>query len=76
MLNSINLKAIKTNFIEDLFLGKMMLRTKCCECENCRERIEDFHDISVPVRVEKTEESDDEEKEEGTFYVNSLISFW
>lgn len=63
-LNCINLKATKTNFIEDLFLGKMMLRTKCCECENCRERIEDFHDISVPVRVEKTEENDDEEKEE------------
>lgn len=77
MLNSINLKVIKINFIEDFFLGKMMLRTKCCECENCRERIEDFYDISVLVRVEKIEESDDEEKEEGIcfFNVNLLISF-
>ncbi|XP_062584429.1 ubiquitin carboxyl-terminal hydrolase 1-like isoform X1 [Saccostrea cucullata] len=61
---NVNLKATKTNFIENLFMGKMMLRTKCCECENCRERIEDFHDISVPVRSEKVEESDDEEEKE------------
>jgi hypothetical protein len=62
--NNGNLKVTKTNFIEDLFMGKMMLRTKCCECENCRERIEDFHDISVPVRSEKTEESDEDEEEQ------------
>ena len=70
--NNITLTATKTNFIEDLFLGKMMLRTKCCECENCRERIEDFHDISVPVRVERTEECEEEEKDEGTNVWNMI----
>ncbi|XP_055998361.1 ubiquitin carboxyl-terminal hydrolase 1-like isoform X2 [Ostrea edulis] len=72
--NNVNLKVTKTNFIEDLFMGKMMLRTKCCECENCRERIEDFHDISVPVRSEKTEESDDEEEQEEGKKNSSAVS--
>jgi hypothetical protein len=33
-----------------------------CECS--RERIEEFHDISVAVRKEKKDESDDEDEDE------------
>ena len=38
-----------------------MLRTRCLHCESSRERTEDFHDVSVPVRLEK-QESDEEGK--------------
>ena len=38
----------------------MMLRTRCLQCESSTERQEDFHDVSVPVRIEKVD-SDDED---------------
>ncbi|WAR05574.1 CFA45-like protein [Mya arenaria] len=40
--------------------GMMMLRTRCSTCECARERQEEFHDISVPVRVDSGD-SDTEE---------------
>lgn len=55
---------IKKDFVEKLFMGTLMLRTTCMECECSRERIEEFHDISVAVRKEKKDESDDEDEDE------------
>jgi hypothetical protein len=54
----------KKDFVEKLFMGTLMLRTTCMECECSRERIEEFHDISVAVRKEKKDESDDEDENE------------
>ncbi|XP_069119694.1 ubiquitin carboxyl-terminal hydrolase 1-like isoform X2 [Argopecten irradians] len=54
----------KVDFVENLFMGKMMLRTKCLECEFSRERIEEFHDISVPVKKEKRDPEDKNEDDE------------
>ncbi|OWF40614.1 ubiquitin carboxyl-terminal hydrolase 1-like [Mizuhopecten yessoensis] len=53
----------KVDFVENLFMGKMMLRTKCLECEFSRERIEEFHDISVPLKKEKGDNDDDEDED-------------
>ncbi|ESO85682.1 hypothetical protein LOTGIDRAFT_155173 [Lottia gigantea] len=54
---------IRYDFVERLFQGTMMLRTKCIECEFSRERKEDFQDVSVPLRREKEEVESDEEVE-------------
>lgn len=54
----------KKDFVENLFMGTLMLRTTCMECECSRERIEEFHDISLAVRKEKKDESDDEDEDE------------
>lgn len=54
----------KKDLVEKLFMGTLMLRTTCMECECSRERIEEFHDISVAVRKEKKDESDDEDEDE------------
>lgn len=35
--------------MEKLFQGRLVLRTRCLECESFTERREDFQDISVPV---------------------------
>ncbi|XP_041862890.1 ubiquitin carboxyl-terminal hydrolase 1 [Melanotaenia boesemani] len=35
--------------MEQLFHGRLVLRTRCLECESFTERKEDFQDISVPV---------------------------
>lgn len=35
--------------MEHLFQGRLVLRTRCLECESFTERREDFQDISVPV---------------------------
>lgn len=40
-----------------------MLRTRCNECESACERQEDFHDISVPVRLENSDCDDDDDDE-------------
>ncbi|XP_033732900.1 LOW QUALITY PROTEIN: ubiquitin carboxyl-terminal hydrolase 1-like [Pecten maximus] len=56
-------KTSKVDFVENLFMGKMMLRTKCLECEFSRERIEEFHDISVPLKKEKSDDDNDEDME-------------
>lgn len=60
----LSVKANKVDFVENLFMGKMMLRTKCLECEFSRERIEEFHDISVPLKKEKCDESSEEDDTE------------
>ncbi|XP_071157266.1 ubiquitin carboxyl-terminal hydrolase 1-like [Mytilus edulis] len=56
-----NTSTKKKDFVEKLFMGTLMLRTKCTECEFSREKIEEFHDISVAVRKENIETSDDED---------------
>ena len=60
MYNSPVKSQSKCDLIERLFQGSMVLRTRCLQCESSRERREDFHDVSVPVRLEKSD-SDDEE---------------
>ncbi|XP_029356388.1 ubiquitin carboxyl-terminal hydrolase 1 isoform X2 [Echeneis naucrates] len=37
------------DLMEHLFQGRLVLRTRCLECESFTERREDFQDISVPV---------------------------
>lgn len=37
------------SLMEQLFHGRLVLRTRCLECESFTERKEDFQDISVPV---------------------------
>ncbi|XP_040896883.1 ubiquitin carboxyl-terminal hydrolase 1 [Toxotes jaculatrix] len=37
------------DLMERLFQGRLVLRTRCLECESFTERREDFQDISVPV---------------------------
>ncbi|XP_012733452.2 ubiquitin carboxyl-terminal hydrolase 1 [Fundulus heteroclitus] len=39
--------------MEKLFQGRLVLRTRCLECESFTERREDFQDISVPVLDEQ-----------------------
>ena len=60
MYNSPVKSRSKCDLIERLFQGSMMLRTRCLQCESSRERREEFHDVSVPVRLEQSD-SDDEE---------------
>ena len=60
MYNSPVKSRSKCDLIERLFEGSMILRTRCLQCESSKERREDFHDVSVPVRLEHSE-SDDEE---------------
>ncbi|XP_046570361.1 LOW QUALITY PROTEIN: ubiquitin carboxyl-terminal hydrolase 1-like [Haliotis rubra] len=55
-------KLPKMDFVEKLFQGTMMLRTRCLECEFFRERKEEFQDVSVPLRREQ--KSDDEEEQD------------
>ncbi|XP_066482218.1 ubiquitin carboxyl-terminal hydrolase 1 isoform X1 [Tiliqua scincoides] len=44
------------NLVERLFQGKLVLRTRCLECECFTERREDFQDISVPVQKDDVSE--------------------
>ena len=55
----------KKDFVEKLFMGTLMLRTRCTECEFSREKIEEFHDISVAVQKEKKDDSDTEDGDQG-----------
>ncbi|CAN9500873.1 unnamed protein product [Ophioblennius macclurei] len=43
--------------MERLFQGRLVLRTRCLECESFTERKEDFQDISVPVLDEQPSSS-------------------
>ena len=45
--------------LERLFQGKLVLRTRCLECESYTERREDFQDISVPVQEDQPSSPDD-----------------
>ncbi|XP_030583346.1 ubiquitin carboxyl-terminal hydrolase 1 isoform X2 [Archocentrus centrarchus] len=45
--------------MERLFLGRLVLRTRCLECESFTERREDFQDISVPVLDDQPSSPDD-----------------
>ncbi|XP_037830057.1 ubiquitin carboxyl-terminal hydrolase 1 isoform X3 [Kryptolebias marmoratus] len=45
--------------MEKLFQGRLVLRTRCLECESFTERREDFQDISVPVLDDQPSSPDD-----------------
>ncbi|CAL8394632.1 unnamed protein product [Boreogadus saida] len=45
--------------LERLFQGKLVLRTRCLECESYTERREDFQDISVPVQEDQPSSPED-----------------
>ncbi|CAL8254890.1 unnamed protein product [Merluccius merluccius] len=45
--------------LERLFQGRLVLRTRCLECEGYTERREDFQDISVPVHEDQPSSPDD-----------------
>ncbi|KAH3692685.1 ubiquitin carboxyl-terminal hydrolase 1-like [Dreissena polymorpha] len=59
MLNSPVKSRSKFDMVERNFQGTMMLRTQCLVCETSWERNEDFHDISVPVRIETLDTDSD-----------------
>lgn len=71
----------KKDFVEKLFMGTLMLRTRCTECEFSREKIEEFHDISLAVHKEKKDEdsedlkSDDDEEEDPSSLPKLMESF-
>ncbi|XP_072245197.1 ubiquitin carboxyl-terminal hydrolase 1 [Leuresthes tenuis] len=46
-------------WMEQLFQGQLVLRTRCLECESFTERREDFQDISVPVLDDQPGSPDD-----------------
>lgn len=56
-------KAVKhkdgLDLMEHLFQGRLVLRTRCLECESFTERREDFQDISVPVLDDEPSSPDD-----------------
>ncbi|XP_032380923.1 ubiquitin carboxyl-terminal hydrolase 1 isoform X2 [Etheostoma spectabile] len=56
-------KAVKLqeglDLMEHLFQGRLVLRTRCLECESFTERREDFQDISVPVLDDEPSIPDD-----------------
>ena len=62
MYNSPVKSRSKCDLIERLFQGSMILRTRCLQCESSTERKEDFHDVSVPVRLEHSDSDDDDEE--------------
>ncbi|XP_071781748.1 ubiquitin carboxyl-terminal hydrolase 1 [Centroberyx gerrardi] len=55
-------KAVKSqaglDLMERLFQGRLVLRTRCLECESYTERREDFQDISVPVQEDQPSSPD------------------
>ncbi|KAK3578806.1 hypothetical protein CHS0354_030225 [Potamilus streckersoni] len=53
------------DFVERLFQGTMKLETRCLECEAATEKREEFHDISVPVKLEELD-SDTEDQTDGS----------
>ena len=48
----------RMDFVERLFEGSMVLRTRCLECESFREKTEAFQDVSVPIRSERDDDAD------------------
>ncbi|XP_071963078.1 ubiquitin carboxyl-terminal hydrolase 1-like [Antedon mediterranea] len=40
----------KYDFVERLFQGLVLLRTRCSECEEFNERTEDFQEVGLPVQ--------------------------
>ncbi|XP_060572800.1 ubiquitin carboxyl-terminal hydrolase 1-like isoform X2 [Ruditapes philippinarum] len=73
MLNSPVKSRSKYDLIERTFQGSMMLRTRCLQCESSTERQEDFHDVSVPVRIEKSDSDDEDEVTENKCDLLDLI---
>lgn len=62
------------DLMERMFQGRLVLRTRCLECESFTERREDFQDISVPVLDDQPSSPDDlSEGEESTATVQSFI---
>ncbi|KAL3836350.1 hypothetical protein ACJMK2_021783 [Sinanodonta woodiana] len=56
---------IHKDFVERLFQGTMKLETRCLECEAATEKHEEFHDISVPVKLDELD-SDTEDQIDGS----------
>lgn len=54
---------IYEDFIENSFHGKLSVRTKCLECEEFKERREQFQDVSVAVRKPMSDYDTDDEDE-------------
>uniref|UniRef100_A0A3Q4N1D4 Ubiquitin carboxyl-terminal hydrolase n=1 Tax=Neolamprologus brichardi TaxID=32507 RepID=A0A3Q4N1D4_NEOBR len=52
-------KNLQEPLMERLFQGRLVLRTRCLECESFTERREDFQDISVPVLDDQPSSPDD-----------------
>ncbi|KAL1022795.1 hypothetical protein UPYG_G00032430 [Umbra pygmaea] len=46
-------EGLGVDLMERLFQGRLVLRTRCLECECYTERREDFQDISVPVQEDE-----------------------
>lgn len=40
----------KKDFVEQLFLGTILSRTRCLECEKASEKHEEFLEVSVPLK--------------------------
>lgn len=53
------------DFVEHLFQGMMMLRTRCMECECSRERQEVFQDVSVPLKKTPVVVEDNQNESDG-----------
>ncbi|KAK6182394.1 hypothetical protein SNE40_010097 [Patella caerulea] len=67
-------KGSNCDFVEQLFQGTMMLKTKCMECEFAKERQEDFQDVSVPLRREKEDVDSDEDETDKDGVDDSCLS--
>ncbi|XP_050405156.1 ubiquitin carboxyl-terminal hydrolase 1 [Patella vulgata] len=67
-------KGTNCDFVEKLFQGTMMLKTKCMECEFAKERQEDFQDVSVPLRREKEDVDSDEDETDKDGVDDSCLS--
>lgn len=62
---SVYLHAEDLDLMQHLFQGRLVLRTRCLECESFTERREDFQDISVPVLEDQPSSPDDLSEGEG-----------
>lgn len=71
----------KKDFVEQLFLGTILSRTRCLECEKASEKHEEFLEVLVPLKkaAYNSKNSDGEgsdlENEDSPERNNTLISF-
>ncbi|XP_029646943.1 serine-rich adhesin for platelets-like [Octopus sinensis] len=79
-LNTGNSLKKKKDFVKQLFLGTILSRTRCLECEKSSEKPEEFLEVSVPLKKTSNPlrnsdgESSDPENEDSSDQ-NTLISF-
>ncbi|XP_041371776.1 ubiquitin carboxyl-terminal hydrolase 1-like isoform X2 [Gigantopelta aegis] len=67
-------KIVKIDFVERLFQGSMMLRTRCLECESSRQNTEVFQDVSVPLRAQKDHDDSSDDSESDDTCLSKLMS--